>query len=121
MLTRNKNKVKKMNNNRMKKLIGSKLLFFCLGSAFGIGLFAVLQMKKGDSNYYKLSDSYCIDDIGYLKKGVVLRVDKSMPEGFTRYVLYLNLSDAEKVLKYETANYGTIMPYWLNPKDSICD
>ena len=66
-----------------------------------------------DSKYIQLTKDYHIGDIGFLKKGTTLRIDRGMDEGFTRYILYLNLSDGQKTDRYYTQHKYTILPYWL--------
>jgi hypothetical protein len=110
----------------MKKLLSSKWIVFFSG--FVLGLFVVILYMYGnninnsfENEYYKLKDDYCVDDIGFLKSGTLLRVDKGMSEGFTRYVLYLNISDGEDLVKYKTKEKDMIIPYWLNIKDTTCE
>jgi hypothetical protein len=38
----------------------------------------------------------------YLKSGTLIKVEKGMSEGLTRFILYLNISDGEEVEKYIT-------------------
>jgi len=107
----------------MKKVINSKVTIFILGFVLGLLVFIVYTNKIGTNtggSYYKLKKDYCIDNVGILKSGTILKVDEGMSEGFTRFILYLNVSDGEDVEKYETKEKDMIIPYWLNPKDSTC-
>lgn len=107
----------------MKKLISSKWFIFFLGLVSGIALLGFYSFRIGKSSdnvYFKLKNDYCIENIGYLKSGTLLQVDKGMSEGFTRYILYLNLSDGEEVEKYYAKEKDMIIPYWLYVKDSTC-
>lgn len=108
----------------MKKLIGSKLFVFFIGFLLGMslwGLYSFIIVKNADNVYFKLKNDYCIENIGYLKAGTLIQVDKGMSEGFTRYVLYLNISDGEEVEKYNAKEKDMIIPYWLQVKDSTCN
>lgn len=108
----------------MKKLLGSKWTSFLFGVIIGLLSFALYTYKTGshsNNEYYKLNRDYCIDNVGYLKSGTLLQVDKGMSEGFTRYVLYLNLNDGEDVTEYDTQEKDMVIPYWLNYRDSICN
>lgn len=107
----------------MKKLFSSKWIIFFCGFALGImvfGFYTFRTEKNIDNVYFKLKGDYCIENMGRLKSGTLLQVNKGMSEGFTRYILYLNLSDGEKVEKYNTKEKDMIIPYWLNVKDSTC-
>ncbi|MCH4895639.1 hypothetical protein E0494_02865 [Marinilabiliaceae bacterium JC040] len=105
----------------MKKFFNSKLTCFFLG--FTMGLFALViyiyNVKHiSDNDYYRLKNDYYIDDIGSLKTGTLLQLDEVMSEGFTRYILYLNISDGEILEKYKTKEKHMIIPYWLIIKDT---
>jgi hypothetical protein len=54
---------------------------------------------------------------GYLKKGTVLKINEAMPEGFTRYILYLNLK-GNRTSPHKTEHDDQVVPYWLHPVDS---
>lgn len=107
----------------MKEVFNSKISFFLLGFILGLVVIIVLNnnnLNSSENEYYKLENDYCIDNIGVLKSGTLLKTDKGMSEGFTRYILYLNISDGEVLEKYPTKEKNIIMPYWLIPKDSTC-
>ncbi|UPT68593.1 MAG: hypothetical protein M0D57_08220 [Sphingobacteriales bacterium JAD_PAG50586_3] len=77
-----------------------------------------LSDKNGQSNkYVQLNGDYTIADVGTLKKGTILKIDKAMSEGFTRYVLYLNLK-GDSVTLYNTEHPDKIIPYWLQPTEN---
>jgi len=63
--------------------------------------------------YVRLKSDYVIEDGGLVKEGTILRVDKPFSEGFTRYILYLNLSDGEVIDVYDPERRDEIIPYWL--------
>lgn len=107
----------------MKKIFNSKLTIFFLGLVLGLLILGVYRYKTDNNSeyvYFKLKNDYCIGNIGYLKSGTLLKVDEGMSEGFTRFILYLNISDGEEVEKYNTKEKDMIIPYWLNVKDSTC-
>jgi len=107
----------------MKKLFSSKWTVFFSGFVFGSLVFSLYLYSMGShsaNEYFKLKGDYCIDDVGHLKSGTLLQVDKEMSEGFTRYILYLNISDGEEIEKYKTKEKDMIIPYWLNIKDTTC-
>lgn len=77
-----------------------------------IGYIYIYNVKHiSDNDYY-------IDDIGSLKTGTLLQLDEAMSEGFTRYILYLNISDGEILEKYKAKEKHMIIPYWLIIKDT---
>jgi hypothetical protein len=93
-----------------------KIVTFVLGLVIGSGILFLLDSKSKksvNSKYIQLNTDYHIETIGYLKKGTILRIDEPMDEGFTRFILYLNLSDGEANLKYKTEHESEIIPYWL--------
>jgi len=105
----------------MKKLLNSKLIFFFSGFIMGLFVLAIYIYNvecDNDNEYFRLKNDYCIDDIGLLKSGTLLQFDEAMSEGFTRYILYLNISDGEMLEKYEAKEKDMIIPYWLNIKDT---
>lgn len=97
----------------------SKIIIFVLGLVLGAGVFFLLgnsgEMHK-DTKYIQLKKDYKIEGSGYLVKGTILRIGQPMTEGFTRYILYLNLNDGEITDSY-SSKYD-IIPYWLMPTDT---
>lgn len=61
--------------------------------------------------YFELSEDVYIGEIGNLKKGTIVRYDESYPEGFTRFILYLNAKGID--LKEYKTEKNEIIPYWL--------
>lgn len=103
----------------MKLVIWNKVLIFILGLAIGAGVFILLGSSKqqnAKAKYIQLKNNYKIEGAGYLTKGTILRIDEPMDEGFTRYIIYLNLNDGEIVDNY-SSKYD-IFPYWLMPTDT---
>jgi hypothetical protein len=95
------------------------LLFGLIGLVLGaaIVLFLKFNQTKKDSSYFKLMEDVDIGELGNLKKGVVLKYDDSYPEGFTRFILYINA----KGIKFEEdkeIDNNDIVPYWIEKKES---
>ena len=96
---------------------------FISGFATGVGVllaFYFLDFAKGESKsfkYVQLKDDYKIEDVGTLKEGAILRIDEGMSEGFTRYMLYLNLKGGNTEI-HKTEHPDEIIPYWLQPTDT---
>ncbi|HYF02438.1 MAG TPA: hypothetical protein VEC36_03620 [Patescibacteria group bacterium] len=93
---------------------------FFIGMGFGMLLtsfvYYYITSKNGiqPNKYVKLTKEVDIENKGFLRKGTILKIDKVMPEGFTRYILYLNLKGNE-VDVYETKHQDEIIPYWMQP------
>jgi len=91
---------------------------FLKGFGSAIALCAIVYLitkNKNDRNenqYVVLKSDYKIEGAGFLQKGTILRTDEGMSEGFTRFILYLNLKGGN----YEKYPGGKdeIIPYWLN-------
>ena len=71
-----------------------------------------------DRTYFVLESDYQIENIGFIKKGAKMRIEKGFPEGFTQYSLILNLSDSEETKLFESDKWNLSMPYWLRPVNS---
>lgn len=94
------------------------MIKFISGLIFGIAvMFFINHFKQKDYTYVQLKHDYHIQGIGEVKKGTNLRFDESMSEGFTRYILYLNLKDSD-VSIYKTDHKDEVIPYWLSRVDS---
>ncbi len=90
---------------------------YLLGLATGIvGCFLFCVYFPTSTQYVELLTDYNIDGVGYLRKGTKLRIDKGMPEGLTRYILYLNLKGGETKLLNKKSS---IIPYWLKDKSEV--
>ncbi len=72
---------------------------FVAGAILCFCIINYLNFSNNKYDYVVLQKDYKIGNIGYLKSGSILRVDESYPEGFTRYILYLNMSQVEKTQK----------------------
>lgn len=99
------------------------LIVFILGVAVGISL-SFFWEKEGaffnENSYIKLEDDFCIDNIGFLRKGTLIKFDKAFSEGFSRYILYLNFPSSHSGSPYVTEHEHEIIPYWLRQRDSTC-
>tara|TARA_B110000977_G_C11063203_1_gene486752 strand:+ start:327 stop:617 length:291 start_codon:yes stop_codon:yes gene_type:complete len=74
----------------------SKLILLVVGCVLGFGASTLISwLKTEDAIYIKLDADYQMDNGSQLTKGTALEVDKGFGEGFTRYILYLNISDAD--------------------------
>lgn len=88
---------------------------------FLLGIFAMTILSKNNSppiRYVKITQDYFIENVGVIRKGTILKVDKGFSEGFTRYVLFLNISSSEKFDLHNSDFHDEIVPYWLKPKRS---
>jgi hypothetical protein len=77
----------------------------------GCGLFYRLFLFK-EKRYFELQSNYRIESQGTLKQGTLLQYDHGYPEGFTRYILYLNLKDPN-VKERMSEQKDEVVPYWL--------
>lgn len=89
--------------------------FFCGLSVGGIAIFLLMYyiFLMPNYKYVELKSDYFMENGGVIKQGALLQVDKSFSEGFTRYILYLNLSDVEAVDLHQEQRSDIIIPYWL--------
>jgi hypothetical protein len=80
-------------------------------------LFNRYQTSK-QTKYLELKEDFILSNGGILKKGTLLKSEKAMNEGFTRYILYINYkSDVAVELKsYKVENL--VKPYWMY-RDSL--
>ncbi len=96
-------------NNVVSALIG--LVLGCV-----ISYFYLSNKSEGkEQTYFELTEDVYISEVGNLKKGTILKYDDSYPEGFTRFVLYLNAKGID-LKKQKKANDNEIIPYWLEKK-----
>lgn len=105
----------------MKKLYRSKFVIFILGLFIGLLICRVHNhnMFNNTNEYYELQNDYSIDNVGVLKSGTLVKIVEGMDEGFSRYILYLNISDGEELTKHHEKEKDMVIPYWLVPKDSL--
>ena len=95
------------------KLVLAIIAGFILGAT--VIYFAQNSSKKSNAKYIQLEADYQIENVGELRKGTIIKIDRSMPEGFTRYVLYLNLK-GDNAKGYTPSHKDEIIPYWLQKK-----
>lgn len=97
-----------------------KILFLLLGLAFGIIIgISIHYLLPKNNEYYVLKMDYNIQKAGTIKAGTIIKFDKAFSEGFSRYVLYLNIPDSETLDKYKSEENDIIIPYWLREIDTI--
>lgn len=97
------------------KNILKTLIVLILGIILGYLISKKVTFEK--PSYAVLQSDYYHEELGLLKKGTKLRYDKGMSEGFSRYILYINISDADN-LKLEKSNrINEIEPYWIEKKE----
>jgi len=91
-----------------------KIITYILGIVTGVLLCVLYSWKIEKINYVTLPKDYTIaGDKGVIKKGTKLKVDKGFGEGFTRYILYLNVRDSEPIELDSVQGKNEIKPYWL--------
>lgn len=99
-----------------------KLAIYLAGVISGILMCLLIRsLLSTNYDYVKLEKDYCIEEIGIIKKGSILKFDKAFSEGFSRYVLYLNIHDGETLKEHETNKREIIIPYWLIENDTTCN
>jgi hypothetical protein len=81
----------------------------------------IRSLLTTNHDYVLLEKDYCIEEIGIIKKGSILKFDKAFSEGFSRYVLYVNIHDGEALKEHETTKRNIIIPYWLIENDTTCN
>lgn len=100
---------------------GTKVIIFSLGLICGFLLaFFTLLIAGSKREYFKTTNDYCIENAGILKSGTTLQFDRSFAEGFTRYILYVNLPGGASMEKDTVAYNYLCIPYWLRPFDPAC-
>ena len=72
------------------------------------------EQRSSQTKYIELKEDFVLDNGSVLKKGCVLKVDKSMNESFTRYILYVNYKGTISIeaKTFDLDNF--IKPYWMN-------
>ena len=95
------------------KTIITVLISLFLGVVIGFFLSKKISLEK--PTYVKLKSDYSHPELGTIKKGVLLRYDESS-SNFTRYMLYLNISDAEELEVHKSKGLNEIIPYWIERK-----
>ena len=96
-----------------------QIIILLIGIALGVFIAKYFNIIPTTNKLVKTKKDYFIDNIGYIKKGTILKVDGNFSESFTRYVLYLNISDGENLDRIDSKKENLITPYWLNENSSI--
>jgi hypothetical protein len=67
------------------------------------------------NKYATLNEDYSLPDGGLLKKGTKLKYNAAFPEGFTQYIMYINMpSWTDNDITFEKEKYAVI-PHWIEP------
>lgn len=104
-----------------------KATIFILGIITGI-LISIFGFSYLSGNKYAvLNGDYSLSNGGTLKKGTKIKYNAAFSEGFTQYILYLNMPIwKENNLSFEKEKYA-IIPYWIEPLEknqnlnTVCD
>lgn len=93
----------------------NKLVFLIIGIAIGLifsNVFNFFDSKNHE--YYVLNSDYYGENKSVLKKGTKISYDQAFSEGFSRYILYINIKDSEvpEIEKREK----NIYPFWFEKK-----
>lgn len=95
----------------------NKILILFLGLVIG-GIIGYLVPKQNDSTYFELKSDYTSQNGSILKSGTKLCYDQGFSEGFTRYILYVNIgADDLHVEKIEQAEKYLVFPYWFSTQN----
>ena len=97
-------------NNFFKVLIG-----LLIGVIIGFIISKKVSFEK--PSYVVLQNDYFHQELGLLKKGTKLKYVEGMSEGFSRYILYINITDADKLKLEKSKTINEIEPYWLEKKE----
>jgi hypothetical protein len=94
----------------MKNLFKPMIILFV---GIFLGYVGSKKITFEDESYVELPCDYSHKELGLIKKGTKLKCDQDFSEGFTRYILYLNIHDSQHpTLSKENAT-KEIIPYWI--------
>jgi len=96
------------------KNIFKTLIVLIVGIILGFLISKKVSFER--PSYVVLQSDYFHQELGLLKKGTKLRYDEGMSEGFSRYILYINISDANKLTLEKSNHINEIEPYWVEKK-----
>jgi uncharacterized protein YxeA len=82
-----------------------------------LGFFISKKMSFEKPSYVVLQSDYYHQELGILKKGTKLKYDQGFSEGFTRYILYLNIHDSQHPKLLNENRNEIIIPYWIEKKE----
>ncbi len=93
-----------------------KITHFILGFMSACLILGICYLMLNSSTrkknpYFILNKDYRIGENGLLKKGTRIQIDQGMDEGFTRFILYLNLKGGN--ITKDSIESDIIIPYWL--------
>ncbi|MCX6148495.1 MAG: hypothetical protein NTW25_14775 [Candidatus Kapabacteria bacterium] len=94
----------------------NKVIYFALGLLSSVVIASIYNYFHEDESiknkpYFVLNKDFNVGELGLLKKGTKIKFDKGMSEGFSRFILYLNIKGGDISKENET---DVIIPYWLN-------
>jgi hypothetical protein len=101
----------------MKKSLLILFLGLCIG-AFLMHLIGQNKGKEAQTKYIELKENFLLDNGIVLKKGTFLRFDKTLSEGFKRYILYVNYKSDATIESKDYMLENLVKPYWMY-RDSI--
>jgi len=93
-----------------------------IGLSIGAILMSFIKNNKEEkqqTKYIELKEEFSLNNGSVLKKGTMLKVDKSASEGYTRYILYVNYKSDEGIEPKTFEKENLIKPYWLYRIDSL--
>ncbi|WP_080778189.1 hypothetical protein [Chryseobacterium phocaeense] len=95
----------------------NKWIFLIIGIILGLLLNKFYYyLDRNEYEYYSLDSDYLGEDNkSVLKKGTVIRYDQAFSEGFTRYVLYINIKNSEALIKSKKEK--EIQPFWFEKRE----
>lgn len=98
------------------------ILVLIFGITIGIILTSFIKKYKEENQqtkYVELKEDFTLNNGSVLKKGTMLKVDKSSSEGYTRYIAYINYksNDGIELRIFDKENF--IKPYWLYRIDTV--
>jgi AraC-like DNA-binding protein len=91
--------------------------FIVLSTGLVLRYFISKKTSFEKPSYVELPTDYFHDELGVIKKGTQLKFDEGFSEGFSRYILYINISDAENLMLKKSDNINEIIPYWIEKKE----
>lgn len=92
------------------------IITLLIGIIVGAFLMAFYIKEKDSSvqtDYIELKGDFKLPGGSILRKGILLRSDKSMNEGFTRYILYINYKGTAFIKHNAFEKENFVKPYWM--------
>lgn len=98
-----------------------KILLILIPAWLGFTLGILFMMPGNISNeYFELTNDFCLQEVGILKKGTKVKFDQSFPEGFSRFTLSVNVPGNISLTQFQTEHKDLTIPYWLGEIGSDC-